>query len=245
MRRFVTPLPEAAGSLEITGELFHHMARVLRLKMGTRVILADGGGRECLAIVSQVARESITVTLEESRPAQAPETGPRITLFQGLPRADKLDLILQKATELGAAEIVPFPATRSVARFPAGRLPEKVERWERIVREAARQSGRATVPEVNFADDLGEVLRRAGDAVRLILWEEEQAGTLKKALAGQPPPASIAVIVGPEGGLTAEEVALAVAAGFVPVSLGRRIVRTETAGPAILAILQFHWGDIG
>jgi 16S rRNA (uracil1498-N3)-methyltransferase len=246
LRRFIIPTQLLADeTITITGELFHHMARVLRLKKDTRVILADGSGRECVGTIRQVAGESIAVTLEESRVAPLTEAGPRITLFQGLPRGDKLELILQKCTELGAAGIVPFTAARSMARLPDGRRQEKVERWQRIAREAARQSGRMSVPEVSFAGNLAEALRQADHAVKLLLWEEEEAGTLKKLLEELPPPESIAVIVGPEGGLTREEVAGATECGFVPVSLGKRIVRTETAGPAILAILQFYWGDMG
>jgi 16S rRNA (uracil1498-N3)-methyltransferase len=229
----------------ITGDLFHHIAHVLRLKKGAHICLNDGSDCEYTGIISRVAGESITVTLEETLTAPATESGPRITLFQGIPRGDKLELILQKCTELGVAGIVPFMASRSVARVPAGRLREKLERWQRIVREAARQSNRASVPDISFAADLAEALNLAEDPVKLLLWEEEQAGTLKKVLAELPPPERIAVIVGPEGGLTAEEVASAVKCGFVPVSLGKRIVRTETAGLAIVAILQFYWGDIG
>jgi 16S rRNA (uracil1498-N3)-methyltransferase len=246
VRRFFIPTQLLADeTITITGELFHHMARVLRLKKDTRIILADGSGREYVGTIRQVAGESIVVTLEESRVAPVTEAGPRITLFQGLPRGDKLELILQKCTELGAARIVPFTAARSITRLPDGRLQEKVERWQRIAREAARQSGRMSTPEVSFAGDLAEVLRQADHAVKLLLWEEEEAGTLKKLLAELHPPGNIAVIVGPEGGLTREEVGSAMKCGFVPVSLGKRIVRTETAGPAILAILQFYWGDIG
>jgi 16S rRNA (uracil1498-N3)-methyltransferase len=192
-----------------------------------------------------VTGESNAVTLEETRPAPATESGPRITLFQGIPKGDKLEFILQKCTELGVAGIVPFMACRSVARVPAVRLKEKLERWRRIVREAARQSNRTSVPEISFAWELVEVLRLAEHPVKLLLWEEEQAGTLKKVLAQLSPPERIAVIVGPEGGLTAEEAASAVKCGFIPVSLGKRIVRTETAGLAIVTILQFYWGDMG
>lgn len=246
MRRFIIPPHDVADdTVMITGDLFHHIAHVLRLKKGAHICLNDGSDREYTGIISRVAGESITVTLEETLTAPATESGPRITLFQGIPRGDKLELILQKCTELGVAGIVPFMASRSVARVPAGRLREKLERWQRIVREAARQSNRASVPDISFAADLAEALHLAEDPVKLLLWEEEQAGTLKKVLAELPPPERIAVIVGPEGGLTAEEVASAVKCGFVPVSLGKRIVRTETAGLAIVAILQFYWGDIG
>ena len=159
MRRFIIP-PNAvdADQITITGDLFHHIAHVLRLKKGVRICLADGSGREYTGIISRVVGESIAVTLEETRIAPATESGPRITLYQGVPRGDKLEFILQKCTELGVAGIVPFVASRSVARVPAGRLKEKLERWQRIVREASRQSNRTSVPDISFAGDLADVL---------------------------------------------------------------------------------------
>jgi len=190
-------------------------------------------------------RQSMIVNTEEFRVSPETGTGPIITLFQGLPKGDKLELILQKGTELGAAEIIPFMATRSIARVPAGRIQEKLMRWQRIAQEAARQSNRMSAPDVFVATDLAEVLHRANQQVKLLLWEDAEAGTLKKTLAEFHAPESIAVIVGPEGGLTAKEAMSATQCGFIPVSLGKRIVRTETAGLAILAILQFYWGDIG
>lgn len=246
MRRFIIPLQTVnAGQVTITGDPFHHIAHVLRLKKGTRICLADGSGREYTGTIHRVAGESITVTLEETKMAPEAGAGPGITLFQGLPKGEKLELILQKCTELGAAGIVPFVAARSVARVPEKRLEEKLARWRRIALEAARQSNRGSVPDISFAVDLAEVLRLAEHPVKLLLWEEEQAGTLKKVLAELQQPERIAVIVGPEGGLTAEEASSAIQCGFIPVSLGKRIVRTETAGLAILAILQFYWGDMG
>jgi 16S rRNA (uracil1498-N3)-methyltransferase len=221
------------------------MARVLRLKKGARVSLSDGSGHEYMGTIVQIAGESLAVKLEGVGIDHAAETGPKITLFQGVPKGDKLELIIQKSTELGVAEIVPFVAARSVSRPAAGRIQEKLERWRRITQEAARQSMRMTVPQVTFAADLSEVCRQADHTVKLLLWEEEQSGSLRKLLAGIQSPQRIAVIVGPEGGLTSEEVTCALKCGFIPVSLGRRIVRTETAGLAILSILQFYWGDIG
>jgi len=221
------------------------MAHVLRLKKGAHLCLADGNGHEYMGTIGQVDGESLVIKLEEISIEPADEIGPKITLFQGLPKGDKLEWILQKCTELGAAEIVPFVAARSVSRPAAGRLQEKLERWRRIALEAARQSKRMTVPQVTFAADLSEVCRQSDHPVKLLLWEEEQTGTLRKLLAGVRSPERIAVIVGPEGGLTCEEVASALKCGFISVSLGKRIVRTETAGLAILAILQFYWGDIG
>jgi 16S rRNA (uracil1498-N3)-methyltransferase len=192
-----------------------------------------------------VEGRSITVSLENDSSLPTTEPGPKITLYQGIPKGDKLDLILQKCTELGATEIIPFIAARSVARVPEARIQERVERWRRIVLEAARQSNRFSVPEVFFAGDLANVLQLAKHSVKLLLWEEEQVGALRKTLAGFSSPLSIAVIVGPEGGLTVEEVESAGRCGFIPVSLGKRILRTETAALVVLSILQFYWGDIG
>ena len=246
MRRFIIPSHALTeDTITVSGELFHHMVRVLRLNKGSRLSLADGSGHEYEGRISRVDAESLTVAVEESRVSTATRTGPRITLFQGLPKGDRLELVIQKCTELGIAEIVPFIAARSVARPGERRLQDRLERWRRIAAEAARQSNRSTVPEIDFSADLSEVCPKSSHDVRIVLWEEEQTLSLKKLLAGFEGPESVAIIVGPEGGLTREEVSLATRCGFISVSLGSRILRTETAGMAILAILQFYWGDLG
>jgi 16S rRNA (uracil1498-N3)-methyltransferase len=246
LRRFIIPSHSVNGdTVTLTGDLFHQMAHVLRLKKGARLSLSDGNGHEYVGTISRIDGESLAVTLEEFSIAPAAETGPQITLFQGLPKGERLEWILQKCTELGVAEIVPFVAARSVSRPAAGRIQEKLERWRRVVLEASRQSRRMKVPQVTFAADLSEACRQADHPVKLLLWEEEQSGSLRKYLAGVRSPERIAVIVGPEGGLTSEEVTCALKCGFISVSLGKRILRTETAGLAIMAILQFCWGDIG
>lgn len=221
------------------------MVRVLRLKKGARLSLADGNGRELEGIISNVDGESLTVTLEESPSVPQSVSGPRITLFQGLPKGEKLELILQKCTELGVAEIVPFIASRSVSRPHPERLNDKLERWRRIVMEAARQSKGIKVPDLGIAADIEEICRIADHEVKLLLWEEETTVSLKKLLGELETPVSIAVIIGPEGGLTSDEVAIALQSGFISVSLGKRILRTESAGLAMMAILQFYWGDLG
>ncbi|HEY6839536.1 MAG TPA: 16S rRNA (uracil(1498)-N(3))-methyltransferase [Geobacteraceae bacterium] len=247
VRRFLVPPGSLdAESVAIEGELYRHAVKVLRLKAGARVLLADGRGRERGGIVTEIGRTNLVVTLEEDQGLTAiPEKGVRIALYQGLPKGEKLDFILQKGTELGATAIVPFAARRTVVRIPPDQREERLERWRRIVREASRQSGRASVPEVSLAADLDEVLRTAHHPVKLLLWEEERERGLKEMLAQLPEPGSVAVLIGPEGGFTVEEAKRAQAAGFVPVTLGRRILRTETAGLALLAILQFVWGDVG
>ncbi len=221
------------------------MTRVLRLKAGAPVLLADGEGHEAPGTIVQVGKESITIARDGEVLAESADSGPAITLYQGVPKGDKLELILQKGTELGAAAIVPFQADRSVSRIGQEQRSSKLERWQRIADEAARQSQRISLPRISFAGSLNEVLKSANQSLKLLLWEEERETRLRTVLAGQPPPESIAVIVGPEGGLTEKEASQARETGFVPVSLGSRILRTETAGLAILSILQFHWGDIG
>jgi 16S rRNA (uracil1498-N3)-methyltransferase len=245
-RFFIPPKAFGDGCAVITGELFRHMARVLRLKNGTAVLLADGAGNEFLGIIREVGKDRLVVTLEERSATEAPPAGPAITIYQGLPKGDKLELIVQKTTELGVAEVVPFTAARSISRIRKGEEADKVARWQRIAREAARQSGRPSPPVVSLVGSIADVVMEARHAtLRLLLWEEERGNRLRDTLAGLAAPASIAVIVGPEGGLTAEEAAEAKEGGFIPVSLGRRILRTETAGLALVAILQFYWGDMG
>ena len=246
MRRFFVP-PDvfADGCATISGDLFRHMVKVLRLKPGAGVLLADGRGTEFTGIIASVGKERLVVTIQESRKVAPVAAVPRITLFQGLPKGDKLEFILQKTTELGVAEVIPFAASRSVSRIRKGEEAEKVARWQRIVQEAARQSGRSSVPQVSLAGSMAEIVNMSGQAVKLLLWEGEKVNRLKDTLAELPKPETIALIVGPEGGLTAEEAATATDGGFIPVSLGPRIVRTETAGLVMMAILQFYWGDMG
>jgi len=231
----------------VTGELYRHMARVLRLKAGSAVTLTDAAGGLLSGVIEEVGAKSLTVLISgrENAPEEEKEQGLRVTLYQGLPKGEKLDLILQKCTELGISELVTFDAARSVVKLRGERGAGRLERCEKIAQEAARQSGRRLAPQVSLGGSLEVVLREARQEVKLLLWEGEQTTRLKEVFAAHPSPESVAIVVGPEGGLTNEEVKQAVASGFTPVSLGRRILRTETAGLAMLAILQFHYGDMG
>ena len=246
MRTFVLgDNPLWGDTATVTGELDRHMARVLRLKAGSAVVLTDAGGGRLSGFIEEVGAKSLTVRIgaRESVPEQ--EQPLRVTLYQGLPKGEKLDLILQKCTELGASEIVTFDAVRSIVKLRGERSAGRLERCERIVQEAARQSGRRTAPGVAIGGSLDAVLRDAGQAVKLLLWEGERRIGLRETFEAHPSPESVGIVVGPEGGLAPEEVEQALAHGFTPVSLGRRILRTETAGLAVLSILQFYWGDMG
>ena len=229
----------------VTGELYRHMARVLRLQAGSEVTLIDDAGHELAGVIAEVGAKRLTVRITGRVIVSEPEGGVRITLYQGLPKGEKLDLILQKCTELGIAEVVTFDASRSIVKLRGDRGAGRLERCEKIVQEAARQSGRRTAPKVSIGGSLETVLRDCRHAVKLLLWEGEQTLGLAACFRAHQAPESVAIVVGPEGGLSEEEVAQAIACGFTPVSLGRRILRTETAGFAMLSILQFHWGDMG
>lgn len=245
MRRFfLGPNSVADGRAVIDGMLFHHMARVLRLGTGTRLILCDGEGREYSGTIAEVGSDSLVVEVGQASVVQATES-PRITLFQGLPKGEKMELILQKATELGVAAVVPFVAERSVSRPDTARGEQKVRRWARIVEEAARQSCRTDIPRLFPIVSLQEALSTAEQELKLLLWEGEREQGIGKILGDYPLPQEAAVMVGPEGGLSPAEAAAAEAHGFLPVTLGSRILRTETASLAALTIMNFYWGDLG
>jgi len=246
MRRFfVAPEFLREGSGVIAGELFRHISTVLRLKCGDRFRLADGSGREAEAKIAAIGKDGVHVEIGPLQHSASIADAPRITVCQGLPKGEKTDLVLQKCTELGVAGIELFQAARSVTRLENDRLAKRLARWERIVQEAARQSGRQDIPAVGFSGSLGEALQKTDPSFGLLLWEGEEDQGLRDVLAGREKPETISVVIGPEGGLTSEEAAEAVELGFVPVSLGKRILRTETAGLAVVSILQYVWGDVG
>ena len=242
---FLGDNPLLGDTATVTGELYRHMARVLRLKAGSAVTLTDAAGARLSGFIEEVGAKSLTVRIGARESVPEEEQTPRITLYQGLPKGEKLDLILQKCTELGVAELVTFDAVRSIVKLSGERSAGRLQRCERIVQEAARQSGRRAAPGVSLGGSLDAVLREARQTVKLLLWEGERTTGLRETFEAYRSPESVAIVVGPEGGLAPEEVEQALAHGFTPVSLGRRILRTETAGLAMLSILQFYWGDMG
>jgi len=236
--RFFVPAEDLQGEVvTVAGEALHHLHSVLRLKVGAELLLLDGSGGCCRGRLTALDRRAAVVAVLERW--QEHESCCPLQLLQGLPKGDKFDLVLQKGTELGITVFQPVLCERSVSRPERGRG----ERWTRIVSEAARQSRRPCFPQVAGLLPLTEAVDTVTAPLRLLLWE---AGSrpLAEVLPAEPP-AAVAVLVGPEGGLTEGEVATAAAAGFVPVHLGPRILRTETAGLAIAAVLQYRYGDWG
>jgi 16S rRNA (uracil1498-N3)-methyltransferase len=242
MRRFFVP-PEnlQLDPVPLTEEIVHHLGAVLRLQVGEEIILLDGQGRLCRCRLDFLDRRAGTARVLECR--QETESALPVRLLQGLPKGDKMDLVLQKGTELGLAAFTPVLAERSIPALSADRGEKRRQRWERIIREAAQQSRRAHLPRLGAVLPLTAALQECDEELRLLLWEEESrplAAVLPAAA-----PRDVAVMVGPEGGFSAAEVAVARRAGFVPVSLGPRILRSETAGLAMAAVLQYLYGDLG
>jgi 16S rRNA (uracil1498-N3)-methyltransferase len=241
MRRFtLQPDQLAGGRVTFDADESRHLSRVLRLRPGDTVIASDGAGRDYTVRLEAVGEAARGTVIAEA--AGVPESPLAITLVQGVPKGDKMEAIVRAATELGVARFRPALCERTIVRLEPARWRDRARRWQRVAREAAKQSGRAIVPEVELPRPLAECLGTAVD-LTLCLWEGggEPLGTL---LAGAATPRSATVVVGPEGGLALAEVEAAKAAGSRIVSLGHRILRTETAGPAIVAILQSRLGDL-
>jgi 16S rRNA (uracil1498-N3)-methyltransferase len=233
------------GSAVLDGELFRHMVRVLRMTAGDSLVLVDEKGGEHAGRIEQVAREQVTVAIRQSNHLTDQDgSRQRITVCQALPKGEKIDLILQKCTELGAHDFWLFGGQRSVARVRADQINSKLERWNRITAEAARQCRRRTVPEVRWFPTAAAAAAAVSHDLRLILWEDERTNRLKDILSGGTLPESVIVVIGPEGGFDPTETGLFAGNGFQSVSLGSRILRTETASIAIMAILQYTCGDI-
>ncbi len=235
-RFFLADAVFAVGdTLELPAELLRHLRTVLRLPPGSEVDLFDGQGRAARAQVTADYRALVRSVWSE------PPSPCRLSLIQGLPKGEKLELVLQKGTELGVSCFLPTPMVRSVGKLKADREQNRLERWQKIIREAARQSGQMHLPQLRLVPDFASALSEEAD-LKLLLWEQS-AVPLEQALPEQAPQ-KVAVIVGPEGGVAPEEAAAAIAAGYQAVNLGPRILRTETAGLAIMAILQYLYGDL-
>ena len=233
------------GTVTIAGDLHNHISRVLRLVGGDCVQLIDENGIEYYGNIELIGKKSLSVKVVSMAAASASaDDAPRITICQALPKGDKVDLILQKGTELGAHDFRLFGGQRSVARVRNDQLQSKCTRWNRITSEASRQCGRSDIPEVAWLPDAAKAASEAHHLIRLVLWENERDNNLKATLSQIEKPSSAIVAIGPEGGFTPDEIESFLRSGFQPVSLGTRILRTETAAIAILAILQYMWNEL-
>ena len=239
-RFFVSPEEMGESFLVLTGENAAH-AKVLRLKTGDMVTVCDGQGRECNCTVSDVSPGQVSLVAHHWGNSQGEAVVP-VRIFMAFPKADKLEHVIQKATELGAYEIVAFPSARCVSRPDEKSLKKKLERWQKIAASAAEQSGRGRIPQVLVLDSFHAALTRASEADRVLMfYENEQAVTLKMALTGEY--RTVSLLTGPEGGLEEKEVRQAREAGLQVCTLGRRILRCETAPLCALSAVMYDAGE--
>jgi 16S rRNA (uracil1498-N3)-methyltransferase len=241
-RLFVPPaLIAAAGAqLHLTDEPHRYLSRVLRLRGGDEVTLFDGAGTEIEAQV--VASDAGTTLLALGARRTIAPAGPPVVLLQAIPKGERMDLLVQKTTELGISRICPVVTARTVVQPGAGK--NRLARWRTIAQEAARQCGRADLPIIDEPRSLASALHELPAGARLMAWEQgtARATPLRKALAGSEP--AVTLLVGAEGGFTAEEAEAAVAAGFSLVGLGPRILRSETAAIVAVALVQAALGAL-
>jgi len=245
MTRFYVPQPKIKdGMLRIEGDEVRHIRRVLRLKAGDEILVFDGSAKEYEGKIVEEGSSSVVVRIQNISSSKR-ESTLEITLAQSLLKGEKMDYLIQKATELGVKEIIPFFSSRSVPLLEKSKRLERCYRWERIAVEASKQCGRGLIPKIGLLQDYSEMLQNIPpDFLRFILWEKGGA-KLKEVLEGLKEKIKIFFIVGPEGGLSQEEVELAKERGFIPITLGKRILRSETASLSLLGILQYEWGDMG
>lgn len=234
------------GSIAIEGDAAAHLRRVLRLRVGDAVTLFDGHGGEYAARVAGQERRGLQVELGEHRAIER-ESPLDVSLVQSVARGERMDLIVQKATELGVTRIVPVSSERSVVRLAADQASRKAAHWRAVAIAACEQCGRNRVPEVEPPEPLARVLERFASsrdtpAVTRLLLDPEATAALSAHVRDA---RQIVLLVGPEGGLGDEEVALAARAGFRASRLGPRILRTETAAVVSIAIIQAAAGDLG
>lgn len=244
MRRFTLPPEPLVGALvTFDADESRHLARVLRMRSGDTIVATDGRGRDFTVRLDSVGDRTTGTVLAET--AGVPASPLAVTLVQGVPKGDKMESIVRAVTELGVASVRPALCERTVVQLDLSRWRDRARRWQRIAREAAKQCGRAIIPEVEPPSPLAECLAAAVPAdLALCLWEGGGI-PIGSVMAGAASPRSAVVVVGPEGGLAETEVERARALGYTVTSLGRRTLRTETAGPAVVAILQSRFGDLG
>lgn len=245
MFRFYVDETAICGDLVvIEGSDVNHIRNVLRMKQGDRVIVNSGLGTDYYCIIREVFSEQIELQIESSKPCNA-ELPVKLVLFQALPKLDKMELIIQKAVELGAYEIVPVVTKRCVVKLDEKKSEKKLARWQSIAEAAAKQSARGIIPQVRQPLKFKEAVKYAGDLEYLMIPFEHAEGMVysRQIMKEAAKTKSVGIFIGPEGGFEDEEIEYAKEAGARVISLGNRILRTETAGITVLSILMFQLSD--
>lgn len=239
-RLYVPEALTAGAELRLDAERSHYVSRVLRARPGDALVLFDGQGGEHAASISGITKQAVTVSVGARRDGVAPESPLSIHLLQGISRGDRMDWVVQKATELGVARITPVLTEFSVVRFDENRAERRVAHWTKIARGACEQCGRNVVPLIDAPQAIGSAVAVASEGTRVVLHPGAPRTLASLELQATP----VELLIGPEGGFSDSEQEHALAAGFEPHSLGPRILRTETAAIAALAILQGRLGDL-
>ena len=241
VRFFVSAEDMQPNFLTLTGENAAH-AKVLRLKPNEEVQVCDGAGNECICTISDISPQQVSLVVN-NRQQSTTEAKVQASVYMAFSKGDKLEHVIQKATELGAYEIVAFPSNRCVSRPDEKSLTKKVERWQKIAASAAEQSGRGRIPQVVVLNSYKAALERASSAdLAILFYENERATTLRMALEGKPF-STISLLTGPEGGLEDREVEMAKEMGLKICTLGRRILRCETAPLCALSAVMYASGE--
>ena len=241
MPRFYCPLPLAVGAAVALPEAIAHHVHVLRLSAGDPLTLFNGEGGEYAAVLTAVGKRQAQAELKAFSPREA-ELPYSLTLAQALPEGSKMDWIVEKAVELGVAAIQPLAARRCVVRLSAERAEKKLEHWQAVAAAAAEQCGRNRLPQLASPTDFDTWVAQSCLHPRILF--SPRAEQSLSAWARHHPPQAVTLMIGPEGGFSPEEEDAAIAAGALPLGLGQRVLRTETAGLAALAALNATWGEI-
>ena len=243
MHRFFIPKP-FKQEMQITGRDAHHIIDVLRMAPGDRLQAVADDGISFVGEITAVGTNTVTVLAREVlRETHEPDV--RISLMQGLAKGEKMEFIIQKAVEIGVAEIFPVAMAHSVVVLESSKAEKKVERWQKIAEAAAKQSKRDVIPDVHEVVKLPQVLQEEKWDLLLVAYESENQVSLKEALQAHKEAKTVGVVIGPEGGLSTEEVEAAQQQGGIAVSLGRRILRTETAGLVAATAILYETDNLG
>ena len=242
-RFFVEPFQvlEEEHRITLTGPDLNHMKNVLRMRIGEDVWISDGSEKEYHCTIEEFQEDSAVLHILYAQESQY-ELPSRIYLFQGLPKGDKMELIIQKAVELGVYEIIPVATKRAVVKLDAKKAEAKQKRWQSIAESAAKQSRRNIIPHIHEVVKFGQAVDYAKNLdITLIPYElAEDMEKTKQIFETIQPGQSIGIFIGPEGGFDESEIVLAQENGISPITLGKRILRTETAGMAVLSVLMFQ-----
>lgn len=242
---FVLPEKVKDGKIIIDTDDVLHIKRVLRMSEGDELLICDSTGTDYETKISEIADKTITCDIISEKKSDT-ESDISITLYQGIPKGSKMELIIQKNTELGVAKIVPVSMQRCVSKLENQKAEEKkVQRWQKIAEEAAKQSGRGIIPEISMP----QTLKQAAENIKksdlsFVPYECEEQNSLKPLLKSHSDAKTVSFLIGPEGGFDVSEIEILKEYGIYPVTLGKRILRTETAGMAVTAMVMYEIGDI-